>query len=53
MYRLSEDDINRLIIACTKQVNSSVNEITRKQYLHLVGKLQTYKEQNCPDKFLK
>lgn len=46
MYRLSIDDITKLIIACNKQSDMSVDFMVRKQYSYLAEKLRILKEQN-------
>lgn len=46
MYRLSESDINNLIIACNKTIMSTSDIGSRRQYTYLIDKLKTYKDQN-------
>jgi hypothetical protein len=46
MFKLSESDVNKLIIACNKVLMSSSDIGSRREYNYLVDKLKTYKEQN-------
>jgi translation elongation factor EF-1alpha len=48
MYMLGEQDINRLIVACNKMIMNSSNNMTQKEYQHVINRLSTYKEQNFP-----
>jgi hypothetical protein len=46
MYRLSEDSIQKIIVACNKYSDQSRDLQVRKSYSNIVGQLHTYLEQN-------
>ena len=46
MYRLSEESIKKIIIACNKYANQSPDQQVRKQYSSIISQLHTYLEQN-------
>jgi hypothetical protein len=48
MYMISEQDVNRLIVACNRMIMNSPNTLTQQEYRHLINRLSTYKEQNFP-----
>ncbi|UYA57637.1 hypothetical protein SCREM1_180 [Synechococcus phage S-CREM1] len=48
MYRLSEEDINRLIRACELYKHETGSEFLVEKYQILINKLKTYREQNLP-----
>jgi len=46
MYRLSEESIHKIIIACNKYADQSADCQVRKQYSSIISQLRTYLEQN-------
>jgi hypothetical protein len=46
MYRLSEESIKKIIVACNKYANQSPDQQVRKQYSSIISQLHTYLEQN-------
>jgi hypothetical protein len=50
MYMLSEQDINKLVVACNKMIMGSSSKYTQLEYRHLINRLSNYKEQNFPNK---
>ena len=46
MYRLSEESILKIIVACNKYADQSRDLQVRKSYSSIIGQLHTYLEQN-------
>jgi hypothetical protein len=47
MYRLSEETIKKIIIACNKYADQSLDQQLKKQYSSIVTQLHNYIDQNC------
>jgi hypothetical protein len=47
MYRLSEETIKKIIIACNKYADQTPDGHLRRQYSSIVTQLHNYIEQNC------
>jgi hypothetical protein len=46
MYRLSEESIQKIVVACNKYADQSSDSQVRKSYRSIISQLHTYLEQN-------
>jgi hypothetical protein len=46
MYRLSEESIHKIIVACNKYADQSPDLQLRKSYSNIITQLRTYLDQN-------